>query len=339
MSTIPPNTARLQECTGLSDKQRKPSVAPEVYTEQWLLETAGLGSHERFLESGGKALPPRLARMLELADISECTNFLDVGCGRGEAVARASRLGARRAVGMDYARLPIIMADDTLRYLANHLPGEAGILHADANHLPFSDRSFDRILFADVIEHLNDREVTQVLQEISRVLRDDGYLIVRTLPNSWALEVGYGLARFVVPGLPPKSRLELKRDVFHVNEQSVISLSHALERGGFEYKVWLEDMMSSQAQRQEGYTPDNLPLGRIYARLRNPFWGVLFRFVIRSPLRMVFANDILAIAWLPDGPVPAAVFEAPPALTERVLSSLCDTKAMRRKLKKYLLRW
>lgn len=46
--------------------------------------------------------------------------------------------------------------------------------------LPFADDSFDVIFFLDVIEHLSAPKKS--LQEIRRVLRKDGYLVVTT-PN------------------------------------------------------------------------------------------------------------------------------------------------------------
>ena len=46
--------------------------------------------------------------------------------------------------------------------------------------LPFADDSFDMILLLDVIEHLNAPK--KCLQELKRVLRKDGYLVITT-PN------------------------------------------------------------------------------------------------------------------------------------------------------------
>ena len=46
--------------------------------------------------------------------------------------------------------------------------------------LPFEDNSFDVILFLDVIEHLSAPK--KCLQEIKRVLRKGGYLVITT-PN------------------------------------------------------------------------------------------------------------------------------------------------------------
>jgi hypothetical protein len=174
-------------------------------------------------------------------------------------------------------------------------------------------------LLLDIVEHLQEWELNQVLSEIRRVLRDDGYLVVHTLPNVWTLEYGYKLARLVVPGLP--SRLQTKRDIFHVNEQSVVSLSRVLRRNGYACRVWVEDKMLDQARwRQKQDISDDPALGKIYTRLLDPFWGTLFKALMLSPLRVISANDLFAVAWLPDRSPPSVISRAPMALTERLLA-------------------
>ena len=129
----------------------------------------------------------------------------------------------------------------------------------------------------------------------------------------------------MVPGLPPSSQLEFKRDIYHINGQTVVSLCHLLKRYGFSCKIWTEDMMLPQARRQKNYTPDDLALGKIYNRLRNPFWGILLRLVMLSPLRVILANDIFAIAWLPNSSAPPLMSKIPPAWTERLLTKVFNS--------------
>lgn len=53
-------------------------------------------------------------------------------------------------------------------------------LQAAGQNLPFKSESFDEILCTDVIEHLGAEAGRQLLQEVSRVLRPEGHLILVT---------------------------------------------------------------------------------------------------------------------------------------------------------------
>ena len=55
-----------------------------------------------------------------------------------------------------------------------------GYLQADGMQLPFADNSFDLVLSSEVIEHILEPE--HFVQEIARVLKPDGYLLLTT-PN------------------------------------------------------------------------------------------------------------------------------------------------------------
>ena len=110
--------------------------------------------------------------------LSPADAVLDVGCANGAHTARAARR-AKRVVGFDYDVNQLKIAATNVRRLG------LGNVHLFAWDLacpfPFSDRSFDAVLFLDVIEHIHPR--VTVLREIHRVLKDDGRLMV-SAPNS-----------------------------------------------------------------------------------------------------------------------------------------------------------
>ena len=63
-------------------------------------------------------------------------------------------------------------------YIADNIPSGSkvgGVLHEDLMQLSFKDKSFDFVLSFDVLEHVIDYK--KALQEITRVLKDDGTAI------------------------------------------------------------------------------------------------------------------------------------------------------------------
>ena len=118
---------------------------------------------------------------------------LDVGCGGGRHAAEARRLGAH-VVALDRSDLDAKDAAGTLDAVtvdwaaARAVSGTATV--GDATALPFPDGAFDRVIAAEVLEHLADDHLA--IAECARVLRPGGVLAV-TVPRwfpeliCWAL--------------------------------------------------------------------------------------------------------------------------------------------------------
>lgn len=116
---------------------------------------------------------------------------LDLGCGAGRHAYEALRRGALVvAYDMDPAEVK-----DTLTVLdAMDGPGRGSAVNGDALNLPFADASFDRIIAAEVLEHIPADTVA--IAELARVLRPGGTIAV-TVPRfgpelaNWALSDEY----------------------------------------------------------------------------------------------------------------------------------------------------
>lgn len=115
--------------------------------------------------------------------------ILDLGCGAGRHAFEAYRRGAR-VVALDYdaAELKDVnamfgaLSDDD----ANPRPPSswAACTNGDATRLPFPDATFDRVIAAEVLEHIPDDAAA--LSELARVLRPGGTMAV-TVP-AWLAE-------------------------------------------------------------------------------------------------------------------------------------------------------
>jgi SAM-dependent methyltransferase len=143
---------------------------------------------------------------------------LDVGTSNGAHLVRAARR-SRVIVGFDYDRTQLRHAADEIdRRALRHASVFAGDV---TGRFPFRDGVFDVALFLDVIEHVVPR--VEVLREISRVLKDDGRLLV-SAPNRetrWRETLrGAGLFAYS----DPDHKIEYSRD----------ELLAELRAGGFE---------------------------------------------------------------------------------------------------------
>jgi len=131
--------------------------------------------------------------------------LLDLGCGFGRHAFEAAKRGAR-VVAFDYAATELKEVRNTFGMMADTGEVDArscvGTVQGDATRLPFTDGAFDRIIAAEVLEHIDDD--TAAMAELTRVLRPGGTIAV-TVPSylperiCWTLSDEYH-APFVAGG-------------------------------------------------------------------------------------------------------------------------------------------
>ena len=126
--------------------------------------------------------------------------LLDLGCGGGRHAYEALRRGARvtaldasETELKDVATVITEMEKDEADAAGQSL-GTGAVVCADALAIPFRDGSFDRVIAAEVLEHVPRDQAA--MGELARVLRPGGSLAV-TVPRfgpeavNWALSDGY----------------------------------------------------------------------------------------------------------------------------------------------------
>ena len=100
--------------------------------------------------------------------------WLDVGTGTGDLACAVADHGIR-AVGIDVAMRWLVVA----RRRAELAGTQVDFICCNAEHLPFSDRTFARVVSVGTLEHCRDAE--QVLAESKRVLVPRGDVRLRTV--------------------------------------------------------------------------------------------------------------------------------------------------------------
>lgn len=148
---------------------------------------------------------------------------LDLGCGGGRHAFEVLRRGADVvAFDMDQAELDNVAAMFVAMDKAGEVPvGASGeTVQGTALGMPFDDAGFDRVIAAEVLEHIPDD--MSAMAEIFRVLKPGGTAAI-TVPSflperiCWALDEGYHTA----PG-------------GHVRIYTLAELSAKLKSTGFE---------------------------------------------------------------------------------------------------------
>jgi SAM-dependent methyltransferase len=119
--------------------------------------------------------------------------LLDLGCGGGRHAFEAMRRGAR-VVALDYsaAELKDVGAVTAAMLDTGDITWNSwsGAVNGDALDIPFADDTFDRIITAEVLEHIWDDD--RAINELVRVLRPGGRLAV-TVPTRWPERVNWAL--------------------------------------------------------------------------------------------------------------------------------------------------
>ncbi|MCR4324828.1 MAG: class I SAM-dependent methyltransferase [Candidatus Curtissbacteria bacterium] len=116
---------------------------------------------------------PWYTKKLSSSDI-----VLDLGSGIGQSAIKAARV-AKKVIGVEKDKQLILIATKSASIeKAKNVSFKKGDLE---NKLKFKNNSFEKIIFLDVLEHLNSRD--QILKEIHRVLKPKGLLFLG-VPNS-----------------------------------------------------------------------------------------------------------------------------------------------------------
>lgn len=166
-------------------------------------------------------------KFLEVARIvsrSNATNLLDVGCGPGSFLSiLGNEVPSINAIGVDVASPQIDFAIKNIEPSFSDKRISFRLMMDGA--LPFQDSSFDAVTCIEVVEHIHPFLASRMLQEIRRVLRPEGTLVLTT-PNYRSF---WPLIEFFLEKASP-----VKYHEQHISKFTPNSLLKFLESNGFE---------------------------------------------------------------------------------------------------------
>ena len=172
-------------------------------------EYAARGDYHRTLDPSWNYYPTYLAKLAAVRGFLNAlppdTRVLDAGCGEGVLVDEYA--GRLDMVGLD----------------ANY--SSERVRHGSVTAMPFADRSFDRALCLDVLEHLTYEDQPRALAELARVLKPGGTLFV-SVPNLAHLQ---SRVQFLLRGRLIRTASELK----HPGDRPVSEYEQLASRAGF----------------------------------------------------------------------------------------------------------
>ncbi|OGS01910.1 MAG: hypothetical protein A2V88_13625 [Elusimicrobia bacterium RBG_16_66_12] len=144
------------------------------------------------IDSSGPDYQAYHQRMIELIGSPKGRHVCEVGCGAATTSAFLARLGARITL-VDLSQGSLAYA----RQLFEKLGMGVTMCRANGLAMGFRDGAFDIVWNGGVIEHFTDNGKVALLQEMWRVTRPGGLLLV-TVPNAhdWPFILGKAIARW-----------------------------------------------------------------------------------------------------------------------------------------------
>lgn len=203
-------------------------VSAEYYNKKFFLKH--MQGWKRYSQ---EKIPYRFFDAMSLAEVKSNETILDIGSGRGEIAFLSANLGAN-VTAIDYSKSSINLINNKLKQYPLK-KGSITPMVMNAQKLLFNKKSYDKIFFLEILEHLYPDEVTVSINEMIRVLKPGGKIIISTGPNRSLINPILFLSRYLLKMPVWESRK------YHVNEQSYFSLNKLLKLTGSPYKIYFKD--------------------------------------------------------------------------------------------------
>ncbi len=108
--------------------------------------------------------------------INKYNSHLDIGCGSGTFI---SLLDNKFVAGID-------ISDKQIKYAKKIYGSKQKKFYSYKKTIPFKPKTFDSVSLVELIEHLNDNQIDNLMKQIHIVLKKEGKIYITT-PNYFSL--------------------------------------------------------------------------------------------------------------------------------------------------------
>lgn len=128
-------------------------------------------------------------KCIEMASVSLNDDVLEIGCGTGNTLVKlAEKAESGRVEGIDISKQMVEKAREKIE--KNDL-SNAKTRKADATDLPYEDKSFDIGVMTFTLELFPENQICSVLNQVSKVLKPGGRLVVLSLYRKGVISMIY----------------------------------------------------------------------------------------------------------------------------------------------------
>lgn len=132
--------------------------------------------NQYFSSHSGKYILNYIERYLNLGKVQF---ILDFGCGPGYFIEHLIKVcSAGKCYGLDFSRESVDQVNKKFR----NNPRFGKAIYADKLPSSLEGSSMELVVSIEVIEHLDDYQLSSMLKEIYRILKPEGYVVITT-PN------------------------------------------------------------------------------------------------------------------------------------------------------------
>jgi 2-polyprenyl-3-methyl-5-hydroxy-6-metoxy-1,4-benzoquinol methylase len=247
----------------------------------------------------GPSAPARVARI-----VGSGVEVLEIGSGPGALTKVLAEVGKNKvtALEIDPAAIEIVK-----QYCESVVPGD---LNSDSWPKVFGGKTFDAVVAADVLEHVNDP--LQVLKGMVSLLKSDGCVVI-SVPNITHASIGAllvnGNFRYGDWGLLDRT---------HIRFFGIKNLQDLLDAAGLSI-VHAEFVVKQPDETEFADVWNAIPL-RSQQALLEPQHSLIYQFVVKAAPKVNVKTESIAL----DG-VPVPSWRNPYAVPEKTLGMPSDS--------------